>query len=96
MLCNAHRPCLDRHEEGGSAGPLRCGKATTYEGGMRSPALAHWPGTIGAEKTKLGQLISSLDLMPTILSLAGVEEGPDDLMGVDQTEFLMGWGGEVN
>lgn len=31
---------------GGSNGPFLCGKETTYEGGMREPAIAWWPGHI--------------------------------------------------
>ena len=31
---------------GGSNGPFLCGKETTFEGGMREPAIAWWPGTI--------------------------------------------------
>lgn len=31
---------------GGSNGPFLCGKETTFEGGMREPTLAWWPGTI--------------------------------------------------
>lgn len=40
------RPELMRMSRGGNAGPLRCGKGTTYEGGMREPAIAFWPGKI--------------------------------------------------
>lgn len=45
-LLSACRPELMRMSRGGNAGPLRCGKGTTYEGGMREPAIAFWPGTI--------------------------------------------------
>lgn len=34
------------HSAGGSNGPFLCGKQTTFEGGMREPAVAWWPGTI--------------------------------------------------
>lgn len=40
------RPELMRMSRGGNAGPMRCGKGTTYEGGMREPAIAYWKGTI--------------------------------------------------
>lgn len=35
-----------RMSHGGNAGALKCGKGTTYEGGMREPAIAFWPGII--------------------------------------------------
>jgi len=40
-----------REVRGGNAGLLRCGKGTTYEGGMREPAIAWWPGKIKPGKT---------------------------------------------
>ncbi|KAK7891462.1 hypothetical protein WMY93_023425 [Mugilogobius chulae] len=48
MLCWSltTRPELLRMSRGGTAGLLKCGKATTYEGGVREPAIAYWPGTI--------------------------------------------------
>lgn len=35
-----------RMSDGGCSGLLRCGKGTTFEGGVREPALAYWPGHI--------------------------------------------------
>ena len=51
MLClwSHHDPCrpeLKEKTKGGVAGPLRCGKGTTWEGGMRVPAIAWWPRMI--------------------------------------------------
>ena len=54
----------------GSNGPLRGLKATDWEGGHRVPSIAVWPGRIPAG-TESGQLASTLDVMPTLLSLAG-------------------------
>ena len=53
----------------GSNGPLRGLKATDWEGGHRVPSIAVWPGRIPAG-TESGQLASTLDVMPTLLSLA--------------------------
>ena len=54
-----------------SNAPLREGKATLYEGGIREPAVVIWPG-----KTKPGSktdaVISSVDYYPTLLEMAGV------------------------
>ncbi len=65
-------PWLTFNEQGGSAGPLRNGKGTTFEGGMRVPTLFWMPGTIpaGVVSAELG---STLDLLPTIASMSGAE-----------------------
>jgi len=55
-----------------STAPLRGGKLELYEGGIRVPMIASWPGTIDAGAVS-ERLVSSLDLYPTFLSLAGVE-----------------------
>ncbi len=46
-----YRPSLVREVRGGNAGPLRCGKETTWEGGQREPAIAWWPNKIKLGKT---------------------------------------------
>ncbi|MBI5388593.1 MAG: sulfatase [Verrucomicrobia bacterium] len=65
-------PWLTQGEAGGSAGLLRDGKGSTYEGGMRVPGLAWWPGKI-KPGTVTRELACQLDLFPTCLALAGVE-----------------------
>lgn len=60
-------PWLMMREQGGSAGLLKDGKGTTWEGGMRVPAIFYMPETIQSRiVTDLG---STLDLLPTIASL---------------------------
>jgi N-sulfoglucosamine sulfohydrolase len=54
------------------------GKRTCYEGGLRVPMLMRWPGTVEPQVRR--QLVSTLDLMPTLLSAAGVIP-PDGLPG---------------
>jgi len=62
-------PWLSYHEQGGSAGLLRAGKGTTWEGGVRVPFVAWWPGRIRpAVVTDLG---TTLDLFDTVVTLAG-------------------------
>jgi len=56
----------------GSNGPLRGFKGSNWEGGHREPAIAWWPGRIKAGSLS-DELAISLDLMPTMLALAGVE-----------------------
>jgi len=50
--------------------PLREGKGTLYEGGLRIPAMARWPGKI-ASGQESEEIIISTDLFPTILEVAG-------------------------
>ena len=45
------RPDLEQGRFGGSAGPFRCGKTQTWEGGFRVPAIAWWPGKIKTGRT---------------------------------------------
>ena len=52
--------------------PLRGKKGSVWEGGHRVPAIAWWPGKI-AKNTRTDQLCISLDVMPTMLELAGLE-----------------------
>lgn len=65
-------PWLTMKENGGSAGPFRDGKGTTWEGGMREPFIARWPGRIPEGRINRS-ITSTLDLFPTILDLAGIE-----------------------
>jgi uncharacterized sulfatase len=80
-------PWAPYREQGGSAGPLRGAKSTTWEGGMREPAVFWWPGTIaGGVVTGLG---SELDLLPTFASLAGVPPPRDRVLdGYDLSAVL--------
>ncbi|XP_078608896.1 N-acetylgalactosamine-6-sulfatase-like [Branchiostoma floridae x Branchiostoma japonicum] len=56
--------------EGGSNGPFLCGKQTTFEGGMREPAIAWWPSRIQPGQIS-HQLSTVMDLFTTALELAG-------------------------
>jgi arylsulfatase A len=85
-------PWLIQQLRGGSAGLLREGKGSTWEGGMRVPCLAWWPGTIAPGRTIL-EVASELDLFPTYLDLAGARV-PEDrpLDGVSLAPVLRGIG----
>lgn len=69
-------PWLIKNERGGSAGLLRGGKGSTWEGGMREPTIAWWPYTIPAG-TVSDALASTTDLLATVSALADVPL-PDD------------------
>ncbi|MEM9622882.1 MAG: sulfatase [Pseudomonadota bacterium] len=70
-------PWLTMGAEGGVAGPLRHGKGTTFEGGMRVPAVFAWPGRMHV--ATISELGSTLDLYTTMATLAGA----DPSLGVD-------------
>ena len=69
-------PWLIFDRQGGSAGLLRGGKGSTWEGGMREPGIAWWPGAVAAGRVQQ-TVASTMDLFATTLALAGVEL-PDD------------------
>jgi len=67
--------------DNGGAGHMRCDplrgkKGTVWEGGHRVPAIAWWPGKIEPGR-KTDQLCISLDLMPTMLDMAGIDSNSD-------------------
>ena len=83
-------PWLVFNDHGGSAGLLKDGKGCTWEGGMRVPAVMHWTG-----KIKPGQvcreIASTLDLLPTAVSLAGGKLKQDRIYdGYDLSGLLTG------
>ena len=85
-------PWLTQSERGGSAGLLREGKGSTWEGGMREPAIAWWPGQIGAGLVS-GSLATTMDLYTTCIRLAGGEVPSDRVVdGVDISSVLLGDG----
>ncbi|QGY47213.1 sulfatase-like hydrolase/transferase [Maribellus comscasis] len=80
-------PWLIFNEFGGSAGLLRGGKGGTFEGGMREPTVFWWPGKI--EHRIVMDIGSTLDLLPTICSLTGIELDKDRIYdGFDLSPVL--------
>ncbi|MCE7066636.1 sulfatase [Dyadobacter sp. CY326] len=79
--------------EGGSAGPLRQGKGTTFEGGQRVPTVAYWPGKIKPGSV-YEDLATQLDLYPTIISLTRSQktQTKKPLDGEDISPVLFGTG----
>ena len=63
-------PWLSKKHHAGCALPLRDGKFSTYEGGMREPCIMRWPGRIPAGKV-CSQVCGTIDLLPTFTRLAG-------------------------
>jgi len=57
--------------------PLRSGKGSCYEGGIRVPLIVHWPG-VTTQGAICGEPVIVMDLLPTLLDAAGIEL-PDDV-----------------
>jgi arylsulfatase A len=71
-------PWLSYREHGGSAGLLRDGKGTTWEGGMRVPAIFWWPGRV--QPRTVMDVGSTLDLFATVSALSGARLPEDRVM----------------
>lgn len=84
-------PWLPFGAHAGSPGPLRDGKGTTWEGGVRTPAIFWWPGTI--KQSAVTDIGSEMDLFATAAALAGAELPSDRVIdGVDLRARLTGAG----
>lgn len=65
-------PWLNFGDHAGSAGGLREGKGTCWEGGLRVPCVMHWPGKIPAGQVT-GNIASAIDILPTLCDITGSE-----------------------
>ncbi len=84
-------PWLAFRTHGGSAGPLRAGKGTTFEGGQRVPTIFWGPGFV--KPGLVSEMGSTLDLMATFASIAGTEIPNDRKMDShDLSSVLQGQG----
>lgn len=83
-------PWLIKEADSGSAGPLRGGKGSTWEGGVRVPTIAWWPGKI-APNTSVDAIAGAIDLLPTAVSLAaGTVPDQPAIDGRDISPILLG------
>jgi arylsulfatase A-like enzyme len=83
-------PWLSYGNHAGSAGPLREGKGTMWEGGYRVPCVMRWPGKIPAG-TKCDELASTMDLFPTIAHLISTPVATDrKIDGKDMWPLMAG------
>jgi arylsulfatase A len=84
-------PWLIMGETGGSAGLLREGKGSTWEGGMRVPGIVWWPGKI--QPAVCRDVACTMDLLPTVAKLTGATLPSDRVLdGMDLTPLLFGSG----
>jgi arylsulfatase len=76
--------------------PFRGGKGTTWEGGVRVPGIAYWPGMIKPGRVSDG-LFDIMDMFNTLLALAGISSQIPHaryIDGIDQTGFLLADNGQ--
>jgi arylsulfatase A len=90
LFTSDNGPWLVQGKDGGGAGPLRGGKMTTWEGGIREPTIAWWPGEIRAG-TVCDAVESEMDVLPTFTKLAGGQVPTDNKIdGKDIWPLLSG------
>lgn len=85
-------PWLEKKGDAGSAYPFRGGKFTSYEGGVRTPCIVQWTGVVSAGIVS-SELVSSLDLFPTIAGYAKASVSDVEVDGFDVSSILEGKGG---
>ena len=82
-------PWLSYGDHAGSAGPLREGKGTTFDGGQCEPTIMRWPGQIPAG-TVCNEMASTMDILPTFAKLAGAELPSRRIDGKDIWPLMSG------
>lgn len=70
MFTSDNGPWLVYGDHGGTALPLREGKGTMFEGGVREPCIMRWPGKIPAGKV-CREVAATIDILPTVAGLIG-------------------------
>jgi arylsulfatase len=89
IFASDNGPFLSYGDHAGSAGPLREGKLTTFEGGVRVPGIVSWPGRIQAGRES-DEIIATIDLLPTLAGLVGHTIPAGRVDGIDVWPFLAG------
>jgi arylsulfatase A len=89
LFTSDNGPWLTQGKNGGIARPLRGGKGSTWEGGMREPTIAWWPGHI-PPGSECSATIANIDVLPTFVKLAGGQVPRDrDIDGQDISPLLL-------
>jgi arylsulfatase len=82
-------PWLNYGNHAGSAGGLREGKGTSFEGGQRVPCIMRWKGVL-EDGTICNNLASAIDILPTLADIAGAELPAKKIDGVSLLPLLKG------
>jgi arylsulfatase A len=88
-------PWLSYGNHAGNAGPLREGKMTCWEGGLRVPCIMRWPDQLAAGTTSDAMLMT-IDLFPTIARLVGANLSEHPIDGLDVWPLIVGTPGAKN
>jgi arylsulfatase len=88
-------PFLSYGSHAGHAEPLREGKLTTWDGGMRSPCILRWPGVTPAGRVCTSPVMS-IDLLPTLANLVGADLPSKPIDGLDILPLLEGRSGATS
>ena len=89
LFTSDNGPWLSYGNHAGSAGPLREGKGTAWEGGVRVPTIASWPGKIPADRL-CDEVAGTIDLLPTFAGLSGALLPANKIDGKDIWPLLSG------
>ena len=88
-------PWLSYGNHAGSAGPLREGKGTAWEGGTREPCIMRWPGHLPAGTVSNDPLMT-IDILPTLAHITGAELPREKIDGLNVWPLLSGEPGAKN
>ncbi|MEZ6196109.1 MAG: sulfatase-like hydrolase/transferase, partial [Planctomycetota bacterium] len=88
IVASDNGPWLSYGGHAGSSGPFREGKGTTFEGGVRVPFLARWPGRIPAGSRSAAPLMT-IDVLPTLAALCGAARPNAKIDGRDASAVLL-------
>lgn len=95
MFTSDNGPWLTYGNHGGTAGPLREGKGTEFEGGVREPCIMRWPGKVPAGRV-LDTPAMTIDLFPTFAKLIGAELPKHPIDGKDIGPLVFGKSGATS
>lgn len=82
-------PFLSYGEHAGSAKPLREGKLTTFEGGVRVPCLVRWPGHVPSARVCADPFMG-IDWLPTLTEIVGGKASTRKIDGLSAKGLLLG------
>lgn len=89
VFASDNGPFLSYGDHAGSAGILREGKLTTFEGGVRVPCVMVWPGQIPAGRVSTDPIMT-IDLLPTMAKLLGITLPATPIDGRDAWPVIAG------